>query len=130
MTNKIQFIDFFKDGEDYINGEEMLKRCDKDMAGKEDLEYYQAHPKLLEDYKDKYLIFGNYTKLDSDRNRYVAYLYWDGGLWDLRWLWLGNAFHRDDLVVGARKSLDSGTLGTSDSLPLELEINGVKYRKV
>ena len=64
----------------------------------------------------------------------MAYLGWDGGQWILRWGWLERDFNRGDLVVRARKSLKSGKLGTSDPLaswPLdELEINGIKYKRV
>lgn len=125
MNKQIQFIDYLKDSEKYVTGEEMLKRGGLDMAGKEDLEYYLAHPELLEDYKDNYLIFGGYTKLDPYGDRRVAYLLWVGDRWILSWRWLESGFSRRALLVRARKSLDLKV-----SWPLdELEINGIKYKR-
>ena len=40
---KIEFINYLKEGEGYVNGEEMLKRGGSDMAGQEDLDYYLEH---------------------------------------------------------------------------------------
>lgn len=105
-------IEFLKDGEDHIKGEIMLERGGSDMAGKEDLEYYLEHQdEIPKEYQGRnYLIFGNYTKLNSYDSRYVAYLNWDGDRWILFWGWLEYDFDRDDLLVRARK-LDSGNLG-------------------
>ncbi len=128
----MKIINFLKDGEKYINGEEMLKRCGNDMADQEDLEYYLAHQdEIPKEYRDNYLIFGNYTKLYSHVDRRVAYLDWGGDSWILRWDWLGNVFRGDDLVVRARKSLEPQILGSKDILEFldTLELGIKKLRE-
>lgn len=122
----IKFIDYLKPEETYVVGEEMLRRGGDEMTGKEDLEYYQAHPDLLKNYKDKFLIFGGYSKLDSNDSRDVASLRWVGDRWILFWDWLGRGFYRDALLVRARKSSDAGKLSPNvleilDSLELGIK---------
>jgi hypothetical protein len=43
--------------------------------------------------------------LNSNGNRNVAYLDWNGNRWILNWNWLENDFDGDDLLVRARNSL-------------------------
>lgn len=104
MKQQIQFIEYLNPDEEHVKGETMLKRGGAGMAGQKELKYCQAHLKLLERYKDKYLVFGNYTQLSSDDGSHrVACLRWDGNRWTLIWRWVEVGFVRSALLVKALK---------------------------
>lgn len=80
--------------------------------------------------------------LDSDKKAYrdgnwnlfylpacVVSVGWGGGEWDVHaWDRDGGAWFEGDRVFSP--ATDSQTLSPSDSLPFELEINGLKYKRV
>lgn len=105
---KLSFEEFLREGEESVDGEEMLSRAAADgIDGSIQhalwlLENQNYIPKEFRG--KKYLVFPKAVALDSDRSRIVADLRWDGRRWYLHWGWLARAFDRDDLVVRARKS--------------------------
>lgn len=133
---KYELATFLKKNEDYISGTELLKRAKKQgiTTGKEDTYYLLEHQnEIPKEWREYYLIFPEYLQ-DRGRGRRVGGLDWYGGRWVLDFGWLRDGFRRSARFARPRESLDSRTLGASESLeswPLEiLTINGVKYRRV
>lgn len=127
----LELVSFLKDNEDYITGEGMLNRAGNAVTDYEEL--LKQQDKFPKEWREYYLVFPKL--LDDYRNREVACFRWrdESQRWVLLFNLVDSYFNRDARFVGPRESLDSLPLGSSESLevlPLELEINGVKYRKV
>lgn len=124
----LELKSFLKDGEDYISGDEMLKRAGNAVTDyKELLKHQDKFPK---EWRGYYLVFPKW--LGDSRDRYVPCFEWGGKSrsWVLSFHWVGLSFSRNDRFVCPRESLEPGSLGASGSLetlPLELIINGVTY---
>jgi len=96
----------FCDGQDYINGEEMLKRslAKTRLAGNRAFEYLAAHLEIIpEEWQKFVLVFPGTILLDESGNRYVRYLDFSGGQWYRFSSWLGHNFSSSCRVVGFRK---------------------------
>ena len=79
-------------GENYINGEEML-RCSIEMKcnfGQDVAEYFFAHQdQIPAEFRNYYLVFPGTVWRDMDELRLVPYLGWDGDQWRLDFGWPG-----------------------------------------
>lgn len=115
----------------YIQGEDLLKEV-KNPLNSTVLKYLLDNPTLIpEEWKGKYVYFFGTVLRDSRGDRYVLYLYWHDG----RWGWHVNWLDRDwrayrPSVVLASQNLKLKSSELSDTLPLILEINGIKYKKI
>lgn len=110
---KLELVSFLKEGEEYINGEEMLNRAGSAIVDYEELLKQQSE--FPEEWREFNILFPK-ASLDVHRFRHVPYLGWDGGQWVLNFYWVGhNYFRRSGRFVRPRESLGSGKLDT----PLE-----------
>ena len=103
----LELLPFLKDGENSVNGEEMVLRARGDLNanfGQHDAEWVYAHQHEISPEFRKYcLVFPGSVWGGSGRNRCVPYLYWDGERWVLRFSWLGYGFGSSDRLVRPRK---------------------------
>ena len=87
-----ELVSFLKNGEVFINGEEMLRRARVEFdanCGQEDAEYLLKHEaKIPEEFSLYYPVFPGTVWQDSGHSL-VPYLLWDGERWILSfgWLW-------------------------------------------
>lgn len=110
---KLELASFLREGEEYINGEEMLNRAGSAIVDYEELLKQQSE--FPEEWREFYILFPK-ASLDVHRFRHMPYLFWDGGQWVLNFLWVGSlSFRPRDRFVRSRESLGSGKLDT----PLE-----------
>jgi hypothetical protein len=92
-NQKLEIVSFLKEGESYINGEEMRKRA-KELGS---LGQHQAEQLLKqasdipEEWKNYYLLFPETVWRHPGGLLYVPYLYWDGGRWVLRFGYVDDA---------------------------------------
>jgi hypothetical protein len=128
----LELVSFLKDHENYISGDEMLKRAGNALTNYEEM--LKQQDKFPKEWREYYIVF---PKLLGDyRYRRVAYFNWGdrASEWVLFFCYVDSVFGRRGRFVRPRElPLDSGTLGASGSLvswPLdELIINGVTYIK-
>ena len=105
----LTFENILREGEDDIDGEEMLRRAVADGIDgslQHALWLLENQYRIPKEFRgERYLVFPKAVALDSRQSRRVLCLYWDGLRWGLYWSWLTrNFFDRSDLVVRARKS--------------------------
>lgn len=119
----LELVNFLKEDEKYISGNEMLKRAPeyKALSGESLKDWLLENQSQIPKEWQKYCIIFP-TLLDDDRNRDVPCLDWRGKQWVLDFIWVGFDFYfsRNDRFVRPRESLE---------LPEILTINGVKYIK-
>lgn len=85
-------VSFFKDGESYVRGEEMVKRAEKFGAnlGQRHAELLLDHQNQIpKEWRDYYLVFPGTIWRGRDGDRYVQSLCWLGTPWNLGFLGLG-----------------------------------------
>lgn len=106
-TYEYTFEPFLNDGESSMKGYEMVRRANVSgaVSGLQHALYLLENQQLIpaEFQGKKYLVFAGIEALNSDDDRRVACLYWDGGSWFLYWDWLDDDFRGLDLLVRARK---------------------------
>src|SRR3990167_11517578 len=86
----LELVEFLKDGEDKIKGEEMRKRAKELNAnlGQSHAEYLMEHFELLPDKAKNYrLIFSGTVWQVGGGYRSIPYLSWSGGRGDLVFDW-------------------------------------------
>ncbi len=101
-----ELVEFFKDGENYIGGEEMLTRGQTigNCAGQRHAEaMFRDSSKIPEEWKKYVLVFTDTVWRDPVGGRGVAYLDWRGGGWCLAFDWLWRDFPRHYRLVRLRK---------------------------
>ena len=104
--------EFLCEGESYVKGDVMVARA-KEMPG---LPAGQMHAERLLEQADQIpvewrkfvLVFTDTVWLRPFGLRFVAFLYWDGGGWCLRFGWLGGDFRSDYRVVRLRPDAEGG----------------------
>lgn len=98
---------FLKEGENYVVGEEMLKREKQagDRLGLRTAKALLRRQDLIpvEWRGKKILVFTGAVARSRGGNRYVAYLGWDGDRWFLDWSWLDGFFSDCRSVRRSRK---------------------------
>lgn len=89
-----ELVEFLKDGEDYVNGDEMVKRTEHEANGGQRAAeaMLRDQSKIPQAWRKHILVFPKTLWRDSDRCQRVPYLYWDDGEWCLLFDWLGNDF--------------------------------------
>lgn len=118
--------------ESYLTGEVLAKRMKDKGLNSNALKYLLDNPKLIpEEWKGKYVYFFGTILRSPDGYRYVLYLYWSDGEWLWRAYWLEDDWRASDpsAVVSDVSAIRNKELGTSETLPLELVINGIKYTR-
>gem|GEM_PF-2563187 len=108
---RLEAVPFHKDGEQWISGDEMLRRArdEKNFSGcgewsQHDGEEILARAnELLEEVRKYALILPDTEFLGEVGGRLVAYLVWRGGRWRLDWYFLGGSFDRDYRFLRLRK---------------------------
>ncbi|MBI2035175.1 MAG: hypothetical protein HYT12_00635 [Candidatus Liptonbacteria bacterium] len=94
---KVERVLTLKPGENYVRGEENLKRLKKKgkvLLDVRVLEECLKNPHLIPDsWKEGVTYFWGTIFSDSHGDRRVAYLYWFGGRWYWYYFWLGLGWH-------------------------------------
>lgn len=103
----LHFSTFLKEGESYVNGEEMLLRSISSvpnhgpLAGQHQAEQLlEQQDKIPADLRGKYIVFLATKWRDQHGIRYVPYLCWNGYRWKLDFNWLAYVdWSANDLVA-------------------------------
>lgn len=110
VTNSVaalKLVPFLKPDENYVNGEEMVRRARMELAsnfGQEDAEWLLEHQaEIPDEWRKFYLVFTGTVWRGSRGHRGVAYLYWDGGRWFLHFHWLDLDWHSIGRLLRLRK---------------------------
>ncbi|MBI2627098.1 MAG: hypothetical protein HYW77_02530 [Parcubacteria group bacterium] len=107
IFSAVDGISFLKEGETYVNGEEMVLRARREFNanyGQEDAEWLlENQSKISKELRKYYLVFPGTIWQGSDGRWYVPYLHWRVGGWVLRFYRLGRAWHSRDRLVVPRK---------------------------
>ncbi len=100
-------VEFLKPGESYVSGEVMKQRAKELNAhlGQRHAEYLLDHQELiLKEWRGNYfLVFPGTVWQDSDGDRSVPFLNWDGGRWYLDFYWLRYDWYDDFRLVRSRE---------------------------
>ena len=114
----------------YRTSEEVISKMDKE--GYRPANIYEMLAWAKEDWNGKDWVVALGSRWQGPfGDRLVPYLYRDSGPRSLYLHWFDPRWHSNDRLAAVRKS-DSrkpGTIESSDTLPSELVINNVKYRK-
>lgn len=99
-----ELMEFLREGESSIIGEEMLKRTEKEGFGQRHAEAMLRNQNAIPVEWRKYvLVFTGTLWRGLSGNRYVPHLYWSGSGWYLHFRWLGYGFVSYSRVVRPRK---------------------------
>ena len=103
----LEVVPFLKKGEDYISGEEMLRRARVELDAnydEEDAEYVLEHQyEIPEEFRPYYLIFPGTGWLDLQGIHNVPALYWNDERWNLGFFWLTSGWRSLGRFVRPRK---------------------------
>ncbi len=103
----LELVEFLKEGETFINGEELIKRAEEKhiLLGQRHAEALLKNQGTIpEEWRRYYLVFpGSVLQIIPRGARRVPYLSWDGRRWCLLFHWFGNDFHSGGRLVGSRK---------------------------
>jgi len=101
-TNELRFSTFLNEGEDYVNGEEMLRRGQESsgelglLAGQWQGEALLRRQDLIPvELRGKILVFAGTIWRGQDGRRYVFDLSWGGCQWRSRFHWLDYDYWND-----------------------------------
>lgn len=103
--SKLELVPFYKDGEDWVSGEEMMRRAADKNAFSGCQGWSQHHAEDILSRADELPadwtrndgpipVFTDTVLLDDNGNRSVPYLVWFDGRWQLGWSWLDGIFGR------------------------------------
>lgn len=102
-TLAITGVAFLRDGESYVNGEEMVTRDRKEHKcnlGQAAAEWLLENQNLIPaDLRKKVLVFTGTIWQNPDGRRYVVCLYWGVGRWILHFGWLGHDWAGSDVLA-------------------------------
>ena len=112
--SRLELVPFHKDGEEWVSGEEMMRRASDAAAfpgcqgwsqhcAEDILEQAAKLPKEWARDDGPVILFPDTVLLDDNGNRNVPYLFWDDGRWQLDWCWLGFSFYRNCRFARLRK---------------------------
>ena len=104
--DKLEPVPFLKDGEAYVDGEELARRGLELHAnlGQTHAEYMLEHQaEIPKEFRKYVLVFPGTKWRDRDGDRYVPYLYWDGRRWCLFFRWLGYDFDSSCRLLRSRE---------------------------
>jgi hypothetical protein len=109
--SRLELIPFHKYDENWVGGEEMLRRANDTEAfpGCQGWSQHYAEDileranELPEDFRKFVIVFADSVFLDEDGDRRVPYLVWYGSRWCLDWDFLDYSFRRDDRFLRLRK---------------------------
>lgn len=112
--SRLEAVPFHKDGENWVSGDEMMRRAKdaENFPGCSDWSQHHAEQLLLQAAElpkewacesGPALLFPDTVLLDEYGRRYVPCLFWDDGEWQLSWHWLENDFHRSYRFLRLRK---------------------------
>lgn len=93
----LDLVAFLEEGEGSVGGEEMVRRARQLQAngGQRQAKHLLAHQAgIPEEFRNYALVFTQTIWRYRGGDRYVPYLCWHGGRWDLYVRWLGNFFNR------------------------------------
>ena len=103
----LELVPFLKEGENSVNGEEMVLRARGDLDanfGQHDAEWVYAHQhEISPEFREYYLVFPGTVWWRSGGFRRVPYLYWDGKRWLLFFGWLDGDWDSFARLVRPRK---------------------------
>jgi len=95
-AGNLELVPFLKEGERYIEGEELVRRARGELRanlGQRHAEYLLEHQEEIpEEFRKYYLAFPGTVWRDRDGVRYVACLYWRGRRWYPDFYWLARVF--------------------------------------
>lgn len=107
LSSAIDGITFLKEGENVINGEEMVRRARMEFEanyGQEDAEWLLDNQgKIPIELRNFYLVFPATSWQDSGGYRLVPDLRWSGRRWILDFRWLRGGWDSDVRLVRPRK---------------------------
>ena len=107
LANGLEGVTFLKDGEQYVNGEELVRRARGELKanlGQRHAEYWLEHQEAIpEELRSCYLVFTGTIWRDRDGYRCVPGLAWGGLRWDLDFTWLGRGFRSYARLVRPRE---------------------------
>lgn len=128
---EVEVVNPLKEEENLISGKEMESRFEGNLLGFQHALYFKEHQEKFNLDKELYYLFPGTVLTNADGRRYVACLYWDGGRWYLRFIYLERGFRGGGRVLRARKSskLGSSELLEPKNLELSVVINGVEETK-
>jgi len=91
---KPELVEFFKDGEDYVVGDEIVKRTEQESCGGQRAaeSMLRDQDKIPEVWRKYVLVFPRTVWRLHYGRRSVPYLGWDGKRWFLYFYWLGHDF--------------------------------------
>jgi hypothetical protein len=105
--SKLELIPFLKAGENYINGEEMVRRASTEFKinlGQRHAEYLLKHQdEIPKEFREFYPVFTGTIWRSPFGDRSVAYLYWLGERWCLSFDWLDNGWNSSDRLPRLRE---------------------------
>lgn len=97
-ASKLELVPFLKEGEEYIKGEELVRRAREELnanLGQRQVEHLlERQEEIPEEWREYYLVFTGTIWCDRGGPRYVPCLYWYGGRWYLYFRWLDRGFDR------------------------------------
>lgn len=102
----LELVEFLKEGETFINGEELVKRTKKKdvLLGQRHAEALLRNQDVIpEEWRNYYLVFPGSVLRSSLGDRRVPYLFWNDGRWCLYFYWLELHFRSGDRLVFPRK---------------------------
>ena len=92
-VSDLELVGFLKSGEEYIDGEELIRRARQELnadLGQEDAEWLLAHQdQIPKEWRGYFLTFPGTVWQGSRGHRYIPDLYWSDGRWFLHFDWLG-----------------------------------------
>jgi hypothetical protein len=113
----------------YIYGE-TLKNKVKNPLNSTVLKFLLDNPtEIPNEWKNKYIYFWGTILQNPNGVRFVLYLFWGDGEWDWMYDWLDSDWGVDNPSAVLASPLDLETEPYSETLPLELNINGITYIK-
>jgi len=107
LANGLEGVTFLKDGEQYVNGEELVRRARGELKanlGQRHAEYWLEHQEAIpEELRSCYLVFTGTIWRARNGDRRVPCLRWGGTRWGLYFSWLAYDFGSDDRLVRPRE---------------------------
>jgi len=105
--NKLELVPFFKDGENSVAGQEMVRRSREELhtnLGQRHAEFLLEHQaEIPEEFRKYCIVFTGTIWLYPNGGHRVAYLYWDDLRWALCFRWLGGVCRSENRLPRLRE---------------------------